>query len=1166
MNLSNKKIIPFVHLRSHSEFSVIDGILKIEHLINKAKDFNQPAIALTDLHNIFGLVKFYKKARASGIKPIAGCEVYMSDSLDSKSYYRIILLVKDYDGYLNLCSILTKSFTEKKYKKSKVPLIIKTWLIENNKGLIVLSGARLGDIGQLIDSGNIELAKKRAKEWSELFPSNYYIELCRSNNILDQQYTNHALKIAMELNISVVATHPIQFLEKQDFQSHEVRVCIAEGVSINNPNRKNKFSETQYFFSTEEMINLYSDVPSAIINTSEISKRCNLILPLGNPKLPNFYHNNIELNNKESFNKLLLNMSKEGLNERFINDLPHLNDNAKQQYEDRLQHEYKIIVQMGFASYFLIVQDFINWGKKNGIPVGPGRGSGAGSLVAYALGITDIDPINYDLLFERFLNPERVSMPDFDIDFCQDNRERVIEYVKNKYGKDSVSQIMTFGTFGARAVIRDVGRTLDFPYTFCDNLSKMIPFNAIDPWTLEKAISQDAAFKEKYEQDEDVKYLLDIAKPLEGLTRNVGMHAGGVLIAPGKLTDFCPLYCPPEQPNNLVSQFDKDDVEAMGLVKFDFLGLRNLTILDLTVKYIKELNSNQKNLVLSKIDLNDFNTYQILCESNTTAIFQLESKGMRDLLKKLKPNNFEDIIAILALYRPGPLESGMVDDFVNRKHGLEKVNYFHQSLEPVLKNTYGIIVYQEQVMLISQIIGGYSLGKADLLRRAMSKKNPDEMSKHRKTFEEGAIKKGYSNILAKKLFDLIEKFAGYGFNKSHSAAYATIAYQTAWLKANYPAEFMAATMSSDMDDTDKIKLLYQDCIFNNLEILPPNINLSIFKFKPIYDLKNNKKNILYGLGAIKGLGYSIIEEIIKSRNEKGPFKNLIDFCMRIGKSINKRALESLIKSGSFDSIEKNRALLFNSIPLAIETANQALISTHQQSLFEHDTIKKDLSFYDDSLVNDWSLNKILTEEKQSLGYCISGHFFDIWVDEIKKIIPNRLINIQPKQELQLICGIVCCIKKIVTKKGKIILITIDDKSSVLDVMIYHDLYDLKKEVIIEDNFLAFQCFVYKNEYNENIRIIAQDIYSILNIREKYLKTILLTVTSKKLIDINALKNILLNYKSDNSNISISVKFINYIKSFSCILKIGSSWNITPTDEALFSLKKLDGCEDIKLIY
>lgn len=709
---------PFVHLRVHSEFSVVDGIVRISDLIKRVAKLGQPAVALTDLSNIFGLIKFYKSARGAGIKPIAGCDVWLSNDEDRDKPFRALILVRNHKGYLNLCELLSQSFLVNQYKGRAE--LRREWL-EGQEGLIVLSGGRAGDIGHALEAGNTAGALALARQWGAMFPGAFYIELQRAGMDGDEAYTQAAMRLAAEAGLPVVATHPVQFLDREEFQAHEARVCIAEGEILADPRRVKRFTPQQYLQSSEEMHKRFADVPSALANTVEIAKRCNLSLVLGKPRLPIF-----PTPDGVSLDDYLVQLSEEGLEKRlaFLYPDPAERDRQRDSYYERLRWECKTIIQMGFPGYFLIVQDFINWGKNNGVPVGPGRGSGAGSLVAYALGITDLDPIRYDLLFERFLNPERVSMPDFDIDFCQDNRERVIEYVKTKYGRAAVSQIATFGTLGAKAVVRDAGRVLDMPYMFCDGLSKLIPFNPADPWTLERTLKDEPAFKERYDQEEEVRALVDLARPLEGLTRNIGMHAGGVLIAPGKLTDFCPLYCQPGQENSAVSQFDKDDVEAAGLVKFDFLGLRNLTILDWAVRYVRQFNADKRDFDIMALSLDDPAAYKVLCDANTTAVFQLESRGMKELLKKLRPNTFEDIIAMLALYRPGPLESGMVDDFVNRKHGRAAVDYFHPDLEATLKSTYGVIVYQEQVMLISQIIGGYSLGGADLLRRAMGKKNP----------------------------------------------------------------------------------------------------------------------------------------------------------------------------------------------------------------------------------------------------------------------------------------------------------------------------------------------------------------------------------------------------------------------------------------------------------
>jgi len=850
---------------------------------------------------------------------------------------RMLLLVCNQQGYLNLCGLLTRAWLENQHAGRGE--VHPSWLAENQDGLILLSGARMGDVGAALLADRVAEAERMARHWAQCFPDRFYLEVQRSGDAGDEAHVQAALKLAAKLNLPVVATHPVQFLHEDDFQAHEARVCIAEGEQLGDARRPRRFTAQQYLLSSQQMAEKFADLPGALANTVHIARRCNLELVLGKPQLPDF-----PTPAGVTLDEHLMALSEAGLHTRMAQLFP---DEAERkrvlpQYRERLDWECQTIIKMGFAGYFLIVADFIVWGKNNGVPVGPGRGSGAGSLVAFSLGITDLDPIRYDLLFERFLNPERVSMPDFDIDFCQDNRERVIDYVKQKYGREAVSQIATFGTLGAKAVVRDVGRVLEMPYSLCDGLSKLIPFNPADPWTLARTLENEAAFRERYEQDEEVRAIVDLARPLEGLTRNIGMHAGGVLIAPGKLTDFCPLYCQPGASNSAVSQFDKDDVEAVGLVKFDFLGLRNLTILDWAVRYVRRFNADMGGFDIAALTLDDPATWQLLSEGNTTAVFQLESRGMKELLRSLKPNTFEDVIAVLALFRPGPLESGMVIDFVNRKHGRAQVDYFHPDLEPVLKSTYGVIVYQEQVMLISQIIGGYSLGGADLLRRAMGKKKPEEMAEHREIFQKGAVEKGYDAQLAVQLFDLMEKFAGYGFNKSHSAAYALIAWQTAWLKTHHPAEFLAATLSSDMDDTDKVQVFWQDALANGVTVLAPDINASGYRFEPVEDAHTAKgkppRTMRYGLGAVKGTGQAAVQAIVRVRTETGKFTSLFDFCRRVDRhAVNRRAIEALIRAGAFDALDTNRAALLASLDNALEAAEQAERHANQVALFADDS-------------------------------------------------------------------------------------------------------------------------------------------------------------------------------------------------------------------------------------
>ncbi|CAM4298064.1 DNA polymerase III subunit alpha [Bordetella muralis] len=1153
----------FVHLRVHSEFSVVDGIVRVPDLIKRVAQLGQPAVALTDLSNIFGLIKFYKGARGKGVKPIAGCDVWLTNDDDPDKPFRLLLLVRNHKGYLNLCELLTQSFLTNQGRGRAE--IRREWLA-GREGLIVLSGGRGGDIGHALDAGNAATALSLARQWGQLFPGAFYIELQRSGADGDEAYTQAAMRLAAEAGLPVVATHPVQFLDESEFQAHEARVCISQGEILADPRRVRRFTKEQYLLSSEEMARRFADVPSALANTVEIAKRCNLTLVLGKPRLPIF-----PTPEGVSLDDYLVQLSEAGLEKRleFLFPDQAVRDAKREQYYERLRWECKTIIQMGFPGYFLIVQDFINWGKNNGVPVGPGRGSGAGSLVAYALGITDLDPIRYDLLFERFLNPERVSMPDFDIDFCQDNRERVIDYVKMKYGRDAVSQIATFGTLGAKAVVRDAGRVLDMPYLFCDGLSKLIPFNPADPWSLDRTLKDEPAFKERYEQEEEVRALVDLAQPLEGLTRNIGMHAGGVLIAPGKLTDFCPLYCQPGQENSAVSQFDKDDVEAAGLVKFDFLGLRNLTILDWAVRYVRQFNESKREFDIMSLELDDQAAYKILCDANTTAVFQLESRGMKELLKKLRPSNFEDIIAMLALYRPGPLESGMVDDFVNRKHGRAAVDYFHPDLENTLKSTYGVIVYQEQVMLISQIIGGYSLGGADLLRRAMGKKKPEEMAKHRELFEKGAKEKGHDPDLAVKLFDLMEKFAGYGFNKSHSAAYALISYQTAWLKAYHPTEFLAATMSSDMDDTDKVQIFCRDAQENGVLVLPPDVNASGYRFEPVQDehTKQGKppRTMRYGLGAVKGTGQGAVEEILRARQADGPFANLFDFCRRVNKhAVNRRTIEALIRAGAFDTIEPNRAAMLASVSTAMDAAEQAARSANQASLFGDDS--GDVVAGELSKVAPWNLHAKLTEEKSALGYYFSGHLFDHWRDEVRRIVPTQLARIEPQRDLQWMCGVLAGVRTMMTRRGKMVFAVLDDGTAQLEISVFNELYEKHRSRLREDQLIIVQGKVSNDDYSGGMRIVADQLYDLQLAREARAKSLRVKLNGQA--DAKRLYQMLNPFRAEPENgvPGVPVDIIYERDNFLCTVRLGEEWRVRMADTLLDNLTAWANPDGVEVTY
>ncbi|HFC53435.1 MAG TPA: DNA polymerase III subunit alpha, partial [Gammaproteobacteria bacterium] len=897
---------------------------------------------------------------------------------------RLVLLCRDNDGYRNLTRLVSRSYLEGQQRG--YPVVQREWLKGASEGLIALSGATAGDVGRALLAGNRELAVRQLEFWLELFPDSYYLELLRTGREGEEEYLHAAVDLAAAHDVPVVATNDVVFLDREDFEAHEARVCIHEGRTLNDPRRPRHYSGQQYLRSPAEMAELFADLPEALENSVEIARRCNVEITLGRNFLPSS-----PVPAGKSVEEHLAEQSRAGLERRlkvlFDADSPEFAGQRKP-YDERLASELEVINQMGFPGYFLIVADFIRWAKQNGIPVGPGRGSGAGSLVAYALTITDIDPLRYDLLFERFLNPERVSMPDFDVDFCMEGRDRVIEYVAQTYGRDKVSQIITYGTMAAKAVVRDVGRVFGHPYGFVDRIAKLIPFEI--GMTLDKALEQEEALRELYRQDEEVAAIIDLGRKLEGITRNAGKHAGGVVIAPSQLTDFTPLYCEPGT-RSLVTQFDKDDVEAVGLVKFDFLGLRTLTIIDRALQTINRQREAQGEhpIDIGAIPLDDAASFELLKSCATTAIFQLESRGMKDLIKRLQPDSFEDIIALVALFRPGPLQSGMVDDFINRKHGRARVEYPHPDLESILKPTYGVILYQEQVMQIAQVLAGYSLGAADLLRRAMGKKKPEEMARQRAVFTEGALKRGVDEKTATHIFDLMEKFAGYGFNKSHSAAYALVSYQTAWLKAHYPAAFMAAVISSDMDHTDKVVTFIDECHDMGLEVLPPDVNRCHYHFTI-----TGERTILYGLGAIKGVGEGVIEAIVRARESGGEFSDLFDFCRRLDlKKVNRRVLEALIRAGAMDSLGPNRATLMDALPDAIRIAEQYLRDTAvgQSDLFGICDSGAPAAGGKYRVQREWEEEQRLRGEKETLGLYLTGHPIERYLPELKQFISSRIV-------------------------------------------------------------------------------------------------------------------------------------------------------------------------------
>lgn len=1075
----------YIPLRVHSEFSITDGTIRFSSLVKRATEFQLPALGISDLMNEFGLVKFYKTCRAAGIKPIAAVDVRVENLDKPDQPFRMMLIVKNHQGYLRLSELLTAAYTHQ--EENQLPQLRQEWLANgDNSGLICLSGAQFGEIGVHLMNNHEEEAKVATQKYASWFPDSFYLELQRLPERPQWEIAvSGSLQLAAELNLPVVATHPTQFLDADDFEAHEARVCIAGGWVLADGKRPREFTPSQYFISPEAMAERFADLPEALQNSVEIAKRCNLTLTLGKNFLPDF-----PTPDGMSLNDYLVQLANQGLQERMQVLYPDEVERASKmpEYQERLDFELKIIIQMGFPGYFLIVQDFINWAKANGCPVGPGRGSGAGSLVAYSLKITDLDPLRYALLFERFLNPERVSMPDFDIDFCQSNRGRVIEYVREKYGVDAVSQIVTFGTMSSKAIIRDVGRVLDLPFGLCDKLSKLIPVESNRPLSLDEAIEKEPQIQELIEL-ENAQELLTLARKLEDLTRGLGMHAGGVLIAPGKISDFCPVY-QADCDSSPVSMYDKGDVEDIGLVKFDFLGLRNLTIIEMAQQFI--LQTTHTAVDVNTISLEDDAAYKIFRDANTTAVFQFESTGMKKMLRTAHTTKFEELIAFVSLYRPGPMDN--IPDFVRRMKG-EKFEYMHPLLESVLAPTYGIMVYQEQVMQASQIVGGYSLGGADLLRRAMGKKKPEEMAKHRAIFAEGAEKNQVSKEKADEIFDFMAKFAEYGFNKSHAAAYALIAYQTAWLKAHYPAEFMAATMSSELTNTDQLKLFYDDSLANGLQFLPPDVNHSAFHFTP-----NNQRQIRYALGALKGVGEGAVESIVQARQTGGLFTDLFDFCNRVGKEhVNKRVIESLIKAGAFDNINPNRAMLLANIELAINQAEQQHANSHQGGLFDfcEDAIEP-VSMVQTAA---WSDSQQLAEEKQTVGFYLSGHPFRPYAQEIQGFVPTRLNKLKPQEHVR-IAGFVTDIRTIMGKRGKLAFVTLEDLTGKAEILVSGEVLEQTQSLLKTDQVLICEVKVQRDDFNgnEGLRILANSIMTLPMARERFARSLSLTIRPEHPID------------------------------------------------------------------
>ncbi|KTC81343.1 DNA polymerase III subunit alpha [Legionella brunensis] len=1144
----------FVHLRVHTEFSMVDGLVRIKPLMKSLANKGMNAIAITDYCNLFAAVKVFKAALEAGIKPILGSDLPCYDPANPEQVTSLVLLCQNEIGYRNLTCLVSKAYQEGQYQGQ--PRIQSHWINEHAEGLIALSGGRFGAIGKALLANDETSAYALAKSFMDIFPNRFYLEIQRTGRVDEIEYNERVVRLAEELNLPLVATNDVRFLQKEDYEAHEARVCIHEGYTLADPRRNQLYSPQQYLRSAQEMIELFKDLPQALENTVEIAKRCTVKLDLGNNYLPNF-----PIPEGSTVEGYLSELSKQGLEERlqqiFRDQSPETITSLRSPYDKRLQVELDVINTMGFPGYFLIVADFIQWAKQNGVPVGPGRGSGAGSLVAYALKITDLDPLLYELLFERFLNPERVSMPDFDIDFCMEGRDRVIEYVAEKYGRQSVSQIITFGTMAAKAVVRDVGRVLGHPYGFVDKIAKLIPFEI--GMTLNKALEDEEELKRRYQDEEEVKELIDLALKLEGITRNAGKHAGGVVIAPSKLTDFTAIYCE-QGSTQLVSQFDKDDVEAAGLVKFDFLGLRTLTIIDWALAIINKQRVAQGELPIdiSLIPTDDKKSFELLMACQTTAVFQLESRGMKELIHRLQPDCFEDIIALVALFRPGPLQSGMVDDFIDRKHGRAKVEYPHPDLEPILKPTYGVILYQEQVMQIAQVLANYTLGGADLLRRAMGKKKPEEMAKQRVIFTEGATARGVDEQVATHIFDLMEKFAGYGFNKSHSAAYALVAYQTAWLKAHFPAAFMAAVMSSDMDNTDKVVTFIDECVQMQLNVLPPAINQSHYQFTVADD-----KTILYGLGAIKGVGETAINYIVEERISGGVYSGLFSFCQRMDlRKVNRRVLEALIKSGAMDCWGIERSVLFTSLDKALKVADKTHQNQNSGQTDLFSILEETVNQEDYVECKPWPDTMRLNGEKETLGLYITGHPAKQYSQEFKAFV-TPIARLNPSVlKKTCICGLVTTLRRVMTKRGKkLTIIGVEDATNKLDVVVFSEVYEAQQTNIQVGQMLVVEGEIAPDEYSGGVKMTANQLYSIEDARTRFAKCIALALSPKDNEVISSLQSIL---KAHQGECVVQIRYAS--QTATAALNLGQQWRVTPTDNLLMILGDLLGEQNVELSY
>ncbi len=1148
----------FVHLNLHTEYSLVDSTVRIKPLINRVVELGMPAVAVTDQCNLFALVKFFKAAEAAGIKPLAGSDLWVANPESPDQPDRLTVLCQNRRGYGSLCRLISRAYLE---RSGRFAVVQKDWLEQENDGLIALAGATHGEFGRLLLDGKPKRAAETLGYWAGLFDDRFYVDLTRTGREGERRYEDGALDAAHRCGLPVVATNDVRFVHQSDYAAHEARVCIHEGRMLNDPSRPRNYTAEQYLRSPQEMAQVFDDIPETLTNALELAKRCNLSLDLGTYYLPDF-----PVPENHTIESHLRSEAQRGLEERLAVH-PVAEGFSLDDYNDRLEHELGVICQMGFPGYFLIVADFIRWAKEQLIPVGPGRGSGAGSLVAYCLGITDLDPLEHELLFERFLNPERVSMPDFDVDFCMDRRDEVIDYVAQTYGRGHVSQIITYGSMAARAVVRDTGRVLGMPYGQVDGVAKLIPMTL--GITLDAALAEEGELKERTETEDEVGELMGLAQSLEGLARNAGKHAGGVVIAPSALTEYCPLYCE-SGGESVVTQFDKDDVEAVGLVKFDFLGLRTLTIIDWAVEAINRGRqaNQQEPLDINKLPMDDQRAFKLLQACDTTAVFQLESRGMKDLIRRLKPSSFDDIVALVALFRPGPLDSGMVDTYIDCKHGRAPVRYPHPDLEPILKETHGVILYQEQVMQIAQVLAGYTLGGADILRRAMGKKKPAEMAKQRTIFVDGAVGREIDAALAESIFDLMETFAGYGFNKSHSAAYALLSYQTAFLKAHYPAEFLAAVLSSDMDNTDKVVIFFDDARQRGLTIDPPNVNRSMYPFTA-----TASDRILYGLGAIKGVGQSAIEGIIEERENGGPFADLMDFCTRVDlQKVNRRVIESLIKAGAMDDLGPNRGSLAHGLPEVLKAAEQHYRdqAAGQSDMFGAPTPVASPS--QPATVADWDEEVRLSGERDTLGLYLSGHPIASLARDLTPIVSCTLGEAERHFGSKVgqrgsgyanrgtpgtLAGMVISVRR---RGERSAFAVIEDPSGRMELAIYGNVLQDNSELLVRDQVVIAEGNLVPDDFSGGLQMRVNQLMSLDQALPRYVRAV--AVRADAAFNIRQFREmiqrhqpgdtpVLLDYQSDGATAR---------------LKLDESCRVRPTRGLIKDLKQLPGVDAAQLVF